>query len=179
MQKEVAIPDGVDIEVKNREVTVKGPKGSLKRLFSNALFDADVTIEKADGKLVVKGNDRRKIKSFVGAIAAHVENMAIGVTKGYRYKLKIFHTHFPITLEIKGKHIIVKNFLGSRSLRGAEILGDTKVEVKKDDIAVTGNNKEDVAQTAANIEGACRLSGKDRRVFLDGIYITGWEIAND
>jgi large subunit ribosomal protein L6 len=179
MEKEVAIPSGVQIDVKGREVLVKGPKGSLNRTFSNAMFDMDVSIAKADGKMVVKGNDRRKIKSFVGAVASHIENMILGVTNGYRYKLKIFHTHFPITLEVKGKQIVVKNFLGSRSVRSSEVIGNTKIEVKKDDVTVTGINKEDVSQTAANIEGCCRISGRDRRVFLDGIYITGWEIVND
>ena len=179
MEKEVVIPSGVQIELKGREVSVKGPKGSLTRTFSNAMFDMDVSIEKADGKIVVKGNDRRKIKSFVGTIASHIKNMIIGVTNGYRYKLKIFHTHFPISLEIKGKQIVVKNFLGARSVQTSEILGNTKVEIKKDDVTVTGINKEDVSQTAARIEGCCRISGRDRRVFLDGIYITGSEIVND
>jgi large subunit ribosomal protein L6 len=105
--------------------------------------------------------------------------MATGVMGGYIYKLKVHHTHFPIQVEIKGKEVIVKNFLGERSIRRGNILGATKVELVKDVITVTGISKEDVGQTAANIEGACRLAGKDRRVFLDGIYITGWEKIND
>lgn len=179
MEKSITVPQGVQVNIKGREVLVKGPKGSLSRTFTNALFDSTISIEKSDGKIIVKGSDRRKIKSFIGAIASHIDNMITGTTHGYRYKLKIFHTHFPITLEVKGKQIAVKNFLGARSVRTAEIQGNAKVEVKKDDVTVTGINKEDVSQTAANIEGACRLSGRDRRVFLDGIYITGWEIAND
>lgn len=176
MEKITKIPDGVQIDVKEKSVTVKGPKGSLNRNFSNPIFDRYVTIEKSDNKITVKGNDRRKIKSFVGAIASHIENMALGVTKGYTYKLKIFHTHFPITMEVKGKQVIVKNFLGERSQRIREIIGATKVEVKKDEITVTGIDKEAVSQTAGNIEGTCRLPGKDRRIFLDGIYITGWKV---
>ena len=175
MEKEVVIPDGVNVDVKNRTVTVKGPKGSLSRTFSDPMFDWRTTIEKTDGKVVVKGTEERKIKSFTGAIAGHVRNMFDGVMHGYKYKLKIFHTHFPITVEAKGKQVIVKNFLGERSVRSGEIIGNTKVEIKKDDITVTGINKDEVSQTAANIEHACRLSGKDRRVFLDGVYITGWE----
>lgn len=179
MEKTVAIPDGVHVDISGRTITVKGSKGSLSREFSNTMFDRFVSIEAADGKVVIKGNEMRKIKSFVGTIASHITNMIMGVTKGYYYKLKIFHTHFPITLEVKGKEAIVKNFLGERSLRKAKITGDTKVKIEKDDVTVTGINKEDVGQTAASIEGACRIRSRDRRVFLDGIYITGWGIENE
>jgi len=179
MEKEIAIPEGVKVDVEGRDVSVSGPKGSLKRRFSNPLFDADVEIVKADGKIVVKGSDSRKIKSFTGAIASHIANMITGVTKGYCYTLKVFHTHFPMTLEVKGKEVIVRNFLGEKSVRKAAILGNTKVEVKKDDVIVTGVSIDDVSQTAANIEGTCRIRARDRRVFLDGIYITGWRFAND
>jgi large subunit ribosomal protein L6 len=99
--------------------------------------------------------------------------MIIGVTYGWRYEMKVFFTHFPISLEQKGSDILVKNFLGEKSMRHAKILGKTKVELGKDQIAVVGIDKEDVSQTAANIETSTRLSGKDRRVFLDGLYITG------
>lgn len=179
VEKEVAIPEGVRVEVKGRDVAVSGPKGSLNMRFSDPMFDSDTTIEKADGKVVVKGGDRRRIKAFTGTIAAHIGNMITGVTKGYRYKLKIFHTHFPITLEVKGKLMIVRNFLGERSVRTADVVGNANVDVKKDDVTVTGISIGDVSQTAANVENACRISGRDRRVFLDGIYITGKEIAND
>ena len=55
--------------------------------------------------------------------------------------------------------------------RKAKILGDTKVEVKGQEVIVSGSNKEDTGQTAANIETACRLNKYDRRIFQDGIYI--------
>ena len=49
---------------------------------------------------------------------------------------------------------------------------DVKVEVKnKVDVIVTGADIEKVGQTAANIERACRIRKRDRRVFQDGIYI--------
>jgi large subunit ribosomal protein L6 len=62
--------------------------------------------------------------------------------------------------------------LGEKVPRIANILGDTKVEVNGQDIVLTGTNKEDVGQTCANIEQACRISKYDRRIFQDGIYKT-------
>ncbi|MEM7813381.1 MAG: 50S ribosomal protein L6 [Candidatus Aenigmatarchaeota archaeon] len=178
VEKEIVIPNGVKVDVEGCEVIVSGPKGSLKRRFSNPIFDADISIAKLDEKIVVKGADLRRVKSFVGAIAAHISNMIAGVTKGYRYKLKIFHTHFPMTIEVKGNEIVIRNFLGEKSVRKAKVLGGVKVDVKKDEITVVGIDKDAVSQTAANIENACRIRARDRRVFLDGIYMTGWEFAN-
>ena len=54
-------------------------------------------------------------------------------------------------------------------------MGDTKVEVKGQDIILTGIEREDVGQTMGNIEQACRITKFDRRIFQDGIYFTGEE----
>ena len=42
---------------------------------------------------------------------------------------------------------------------------------EQDDVTVTGSDREKVGQTAANIERACKIKKRDRRVFQDGIYI--------
>jgi large subunit ribosomal protein L6 len=51
-------------------------------------------------------------------------------------------------------------------------VGDSLVAIKGDELIVTGINKEHVGQTAANIEQATRIKGRDPRVFQDGIYLT-------
>jgi large subunit ribosomal protein L6 len=94
-----------------------------------------------------------------------------GVTKGYTYKVKVVYAHFPITVKTKGKQILVENFVGERSPRIAEIVGDTKVSVEGDDVIVKGVSVEDVGQTAANVELATKIKRKDQRIFLDGLYI--------
>jgi large subunit ribosomal protein L6 len=66
----------------------------------------------------------------------------------------------------------VENFFGERSPRISRIRGEsTKVNVQGDEIIVTGPNLEEVSQTAANIESSTKMKNKDRRVFLDGLYI--------
>jgi len=50
-------------------------------------------------------------------------------------------------------------------------MGDTEVIVSGEDIIVKGLSKEDVSQTAANIERATKVKKKDPRVFLDGIFV--------
>src|SRR3989339_1391396 len=166
IEEKVELPEFVEATINWPSLKVKGPKGQLEREFKGSLLRF-VSIEKEGGSIIIKSSsNRRKVKALVGSMKAHIRNQIIGVTKGYTYKLKMHYIHFPMTMEIKGNQVIVKNFLGERTLRKCTIVGKCKVENKKDEVTVTGTNKDDVAQTAASIENTCRLTGKDRRVFL-------------
>ncbi len=173
--KEVEIPEGVSVEVDGLKVRVSGPKGVLERDFSHA---RNILLRREGSKVVVEAYfARRREKALVGTIAAHIKNMIRGVTKGYRYKLKIVFSHFPVTVVVDEKERVVriKNFLGEKADRIARIVGDdVKVRVEDDDVIVEGIDKEHVGQTAANIELATKVKDKDRRVFGDGIYIYDW-----
>jgi large subunit ribosomal protein L6 len=70
-----------------------------------------------------------------------------------------------------GGEVLIENFIGERYARRADIVGDVKVTVKQDEVIVSGIDKEAVGQTAANIEQATKISRKDPRKFLDGIYV--------
>jgi large subunit ribosomal protein L6 len=69
------------------------------------------------------------------------------------------------------KRVVIENFMGEKAPRTARIVGDVEVEVSGDEITVKGIRLQDVSQTAANIEQATKVKGKDLRVFLDGIYV--------
>ncbi len=168
--EEVEIPENVTLEVEGMKVKVSGPKGTLERDFSHARH---VIIRKEDNKVIVETYfANRKKKALVGSIAAHIRNMITGVTKGYRYKLKIIYSHFPISVKVQGKKIIIENYLGEKAPRYAEIFGDdVTVRVEGEDVIVEGINIEHVGQTAANIEKAARIKDYDPRVFMDGIYV--------
>lgn len=168
MKKELTIPENVTVEVQDKHVKISGPKGELNREFK---YFFDIKIEKKDNKIVViPGSDEKKVRATAGTIIAHMDNMIKGVTEGYTYKLKVIYSHFPITVKVEGKDIQIHNFLGEKVPRIAKILGDTKVEVKGQDLVLTGPNKEDVGQTCGRIEQACRITKYDRRMFQDGIY---------
>jgi large subunit ribosomal protein L6 len=163
------VPEGVAVTIEGHKVTVKGAKHTLTRDFSHA---SAVSLE-TDGKTVRVWAQwpRKKEASLVGTIESHIKNMITGVTKGYTYKLKIVFSHFPITVKIQDKAVLVENFTGERRPRKADILGDVKAKLEGDDIIVSGANLEDVSQTSANIEQMTRVTNKDPRVFLDGIYV--------
>jgi large subunit ribosomal protein L6 len=97
--------------------------------------------------------------------------MITGVEKGFSYKLKIVFSHFPISVKVQGKTVLIENFTGERRARRVKIVGDVQVKVESEDVIVEGINLEDVSQTAANIEQATKVKKKDPRVFLDGIYV--------
>ena len=89
---------------------------------------------------------------------------------GYTIKMKIVFSHFPITVKVEGKQVLIENFQGERAPRKTNIWGETKVVPKGDDVIITGHVLTDVSQTAAEIENGSRVKNKDHRVFLDGIY---------
>ena len=168
MEKELIIPDNVTVEIDNKTVKVTGSKGTIQKQFK---YFYDIIITKKGNKLLVTSkSDKKKVRAMIGTIIAHVKNMIKGVTEGYTYRMKIVYSHFPVSIKIEGDKFLINNFLGEKMPRVAKIVGDTKIEVKGQDIVLTGPNKEDVGQTCANIEQACRITKYDRRVFMDGIY---------
>lgn len=174
--EEVEVPENVSVEINGMKVKVSGPKGTIERDFSHI---RGVEIRKENNKVIIETffANRRK-KALVPTIAAHIENMIIGVTKGFRYKLKIVYSHFPVSVKVdeKNKRIVIENFLGEKAPRIAKIVGNVTVKVKGDDVIVEGIDIEEVGQTAANIEHATKVKDYDRRVFMDGIYIYEKEV---
>jgi len=168
ISKTVEVPEGVNISLEGKKVTVKGEKGTLSRDFSFVPISIN-----AEGNTVSVSAEwpRKKEAALVGTIYSHIQNMVTGVQKGFTYKLKIVFSHFPISAKVQGKSVLIENFTGERRARRAKIIGDVKVKVEAEDIIVQGLNLEDVSQTAANIEQATRVRRKDPRVFLDGLYV--------
>jgi large subunit ribosomal protein L6 len=170
MKKEVTVPEGVSVSLEAGVLAVKGPKGELAREMKHPSVTAKVkgsTIE------FESSGERRKANAIVGTWAAHARNMITGVTAGWEGRLKAVYSHFPMKLAVEGSKVVVNNFMGERMAREVEAHGDVKIDVKKDEIIVTGINRDDVGQTCGKIENKVKVTGRDRRVFQDGIYILG------
>jgi len=168
-EERVKIPDSVQVKLQGEQVVVSGKGVTLQRTLAHPRVS-----------LVVEGGEvrirceypKRRDGALVGTFAAHLRNMIVGVTQGFTYEMKIVYSHFPVKATVKGPEFLIENFLGEKFPRKAKILGATKVEVKGDQVVLTGPDIEAVSQTAANIEQATRIKGFDPRVFQDGIYIT-------
>lgn len=163
----LALPTGATVEVNDRLV-VKG-NGKVYPI----VFAPNVVKVKVDNNIVefaVIGKPSRSKVAAMRSTIAHIKNAFIGMSTGFSKKLQVVFAHFPVTIEVKGKDIFIKNFLGEKLARSAKIIGDTKVEVKGQEITITGSDKYSVGQTANNLMRATKIRKKDRRVFQDGIY---------
>lgn len=169
LERVVEIADGVEVSFSGKDVVVKGNGKELKRSFEIG----KIKVEVKDGKVILeaKGASKREAK-MMGTIWAHLKNMIKGVGEDFVYELEVCHVHFPMNVKAEGKKILIKSFLGETTVREAKIVGDVKVDISGNKITVTGSNIEAAGQTAANLEKATRLTGRDRRIFQDGIFIT-------
>lgn len=168
IKKTVDFPEEVEFTLNGNILRVSGPNGELSRVFDQNGIKLDI-----NGNSVVLRAEtgRRKVRAALGTAVSHIKNMITGVTKGFSCKLKIFYSHFPISVSVSGGRVKIDNFLGEEKPRFAKIVGDTEVDIKGEEIEVEGIKKEDVGQTAANIEQVAQTRNRDPRVFQDGIYI--------
>ena len=164
---EIQIPDGVKVNLKGSMLHVQGPLGHVYKNFKKI----PVVIEIRDKKILVKqtGN-RKKHYAIRNTAKSIIQTLCAGVVDGFTMKMKVVYSHFPITVKVEGKKILIENFQGERAPRICMIKGDTKVAVNGDDVIITGHVLTDVSQTAANVQQKSKVKNKDHRVFLDGIY---------
>ncbi len=143
--KEIAVPKGVEIKKDGNAVMVKGPKGSLKTALVEGI---DVKVENNVVKFSRK-DDEGKTKALHGLVRALVANNVLGVTQGFKKELDIVGVGY--RAEVKGKEVVFQ--LGySHPVRfpipkGIEIA----VDAKSGHIVVTGIDKQQVGQVAAEI----------------------------
>lgn len=168
ISRTVEVPAGVTISYDNRIMTVKGPKGQNVR----ELYYPGIVITVEAGLVAIDTEiQRKKYKAMAGTFASHINNMILGVTVGFEYKMSIVYSHFPMQTKVEGKTFVINNFLGEKKARISKIVGETTVKVNGNSVTVSGICKEDVGQTTANIEQKTKIKRFDPRVFQDGIYV--------
>lgn len=171
----VKIPKEVSIKVKSRVVTVRGPRGSLKRDFRHVQVDMELIGK--DKLRVTKWFGIRKELATVRTVCSHIENMIKGVTKGYLYKMRSVYAHFPINITTSkdGSLVEIRNFLGEKIIRRVQMQAGVVCQnstAQKDELLLEGNDVEAVSRSAALIHQSTLVKNKDIRKFLDGIYVS-------
>ncbi len=164
----VTIPQGVTASIEGNLMTVKGKKDEVCK----KLGDPIVRVKTEQNTITIDcAKATRTEKAKVYAIIAHLNNMFKGVQEPYKYKLKICSGHFPMNCAITNNQMTIKNFLGEKVPRVIKLKKGVSVKIDGAHILVESANKELAGQTAADIEQATRVKGRDLRVFQDGIYI--------
>ncbi|RIA98721.1 ribosomal protein L6, alpha-beta domain-containing protein [Glomus cerebriforme] len=172
--EEFSIPKDVKIKVKSRIVTVEGVRGTLTKNLRH--IDLEIQVMKDKIRLVVWHGTRKHV-ACLRTVKAHIDNMIIGVTKGFEYKMRYVYAHFPINVHITDdkKEVEIRNFLGEKVIRKVKMLDGVNIEISKDlkdELILTGNDLENVSQSAANIQQSTTVKNKDIRKFLDGVYVS-------
>ncbi|KAK0490877.1 ribosomal protein L6, alpha-beta domain-containing protein [Armillaria novae-zelandiae] len=175
--EELEIPEGVDVSIKSRLITVKGPRGTLTKNVRHVDMDIRLIKGKTAKVTLAVWQGGRKHVACLRTIKSLINNMITGVTKGFQYKMRSVYAHFPINCIIQesGRALEIRNFLGEKTVRHVGMLDGVIVaesKAQKDELILEGNDIDNVSQSAASIHGICRVRNKDIRKFLDGIYVS-------
>ncbi|MEM0074305.1 MAG: hypothetical protein QW091_01325 [Candidatus Micrarchaeaceae archaeon] len=170
---EIEIPKEIKIEIdaENKSIKITGRLGSTTKKLNAKLLSAKTE----NGKLIIETVHNKSLEKKAvlaqQALASEIRRAIKGCQEGITKHMRVIYAHFPISFEIKNNVLYAKNMFGERLPRKAKIIGDTKVEIKGQDISISGVDPYDVNQTVSNLFALSFLKQKDERVFQDGIYV--------
>ncbi len=142
----ITVPAGVTVRIEGNEVTVKGPKGELKRSFNPQM---SVTLENGVIK-VTRPSDDRMDRSLHGLTRTLIANMVEGVTKGFEKGLEISGVGY--RAEKSGNNLLIR--VGFT--KPVEVVPMPGVSFALDGVTkikVLGSDKDVVGEMASRIRG--------------------------
>lgn len=142
----IPVPDKTTVDIKGSFITVKGPKGTLTR---TVVSEIDVKLEE-NIVYVTRQTEQKKHRALHGLTRALINNMVIGVSKGYKKELKIIGVGY--RAEMKSAQVLLMQ-LGYSHPIVFQIPPGIKVEViaKENKVIIEGIDKELVGSVAAKI----------------------------
>ena len=168
MSIEIKLPKDIQVQLDKGILTLKSPKGEVKRNF----LDKNIGIEYKEDTITLKASKPNQVnKKLIKSCNAHIKNMIRGCLEGHKYTLKICSGHFPMNVSVNSNQLTVKNFLGEKVPRILELKQGAEVKVDGDLIVVESSSKEIAGQVSADIELLTRRTGYDGRIFQDGIWL--------
>jgi len=162
----ISITDKVNVAISdNNEVTVKGPKGELKQLFSDR-----IKIKVNDSEIsVTRQSDEKADRSLHGLSRALLANMVTGVTEGFSKKLEIIGVGYKA--EMKGKKLVLNIGYSHPIIVG--VPDNIKIETPSlTEIVVSGINKELIGAVCAKIRSFRKPEPyKGKGIRYEGEYV--------
>lgn len=146
-KRPIPIPNGVEVEVKDDTLQIKGPKGALKHQMMKGL-----TIVKEDGVLKIEKDEKlHKNGEMHGLHWALIKNKVAGVSEGFSKELHLIGVGYRAA--VQGNKLDLQ--VGQSHPLQIDIPADLKVEVKKATIlTISGIDKQKVGQFAAQVQRA-------------------------
>lgn len=143
-KKTVVIPSGVEVKVEGNTVTVKGPRGVIQQT-----FHPKMAVKVEGGSVLVSAPANGKnYGALHGLTRSFIDNMVLGVTKGFEKSLEI--TGVGYRAQLQGRTLVLN--LGFSHPVNVELPPGIEVNVDKQTlITIKGIDKYLVGQVAANI----------------------------
>lgn len=140
----IVVPAGVEVTLAASKISIKGPKGSLVQA-----LNGDVTVERHGDSLLCKAaNDSAQANAQSGTIRALVANMIVGVSQGFERKLALVGVGY----RAQAAGDTVNLTLGfSHPVAHKMPAGVTVATPSQTEIVLTGSDKQQVGQVAAEI----------------------------
>lgn len=160
----------VKVAIKSRIVTVEGPRGKLVKDLSH--LAVNFTVPKKNTISIEIHHGVRKNVATLRTVRTIINNLVIGVTKGFKYKMRYVYAHFPINVNVSKNaetdlyEVEIRNFVGEKLVRRVVMQPGVEVETstsQKDELVLSGNDLQNVSQSAADIQQICRVRNKDIR----------------
>ena len=139
----IEIPDGVSVDIKNGNITVVGQKGSLKFSYNKA-----VTVTKSNGSLIIdRSTDESQQKALHGTTRQLIQNMVIGVSKGFVKELELIGVGYQAS--VQGS--LLKLQLGFSHDIFFDVPHSITISAERTSIKIEGIDKQLVGIVAAKI----------------------------
>jgi large subunit ribosomal protein L6 len=143
----IPVPKGVEVNIEGSDVTVKGPKGELART-----LHPDMLINMGDDSVIIERPSEGKIhRSLHGLTRSLLNNMIVGVSEGFKKTLELVGVGYRAQMD--GKNVVLQVGF-SHPVKIEPMPGVTLAVEGSNKVIVTGINKEDVGQQAADIRKA-------------------------
>jgi large subunit ribosomal protein L6 len=142
--RKLIIPSGVTVTVDNNNITVKGPKGELNLELSNLV---DVNINENELTTVAK-DDSKQANMMVGTTNSHINNMIIGVSKGYEKGIEAVGVGY--RFNVAGSKITISAGYSHPVIMECPN-GITVEQVSNTEITLKGIDKQKVSEFAAKV----------------------------
>ena len=141
----ISVPKGIEVKIDGNKVSVKGPKGTLEQT-----FDPEIRIkQEGDTIIVERPNDEPRMRALHGTTRALLNNLIVGVDKGFERVLEVNGVGY--RAELNGKDLVL-NVGYSHPVNFPAPDGIAfEVDTKTRQIKVKGRDVQQVGQVAANI----------------------------
>lgn len=141
----VTVPAGVTVAVDGLAVQVKGPKGSLQRVFAPGV---NLSLEGNQLK-VTRESDAPTLKALHGTTRALIQNMVTGVSTGFTKVLEIDGVGYRANMD--GKNLVLNVGYSHPVVVEPQVGITFEVDEKTRQVKVNGADAEQVGQVAADI----------------------------